>query len=120
MCLMKIDWPNQKLTKNAMFKTVCPTCIDSTLHPASVAGPPSLTSRGVPSLSSSHASLIEHRLLITVDHWPRDIVCLLAQFVVAVCPGGRLPIHDLLGPLSVVDVFDECIIGWWKGAEFNR
>ena len=58
-----------------------------------------------------------------------QIVCLLALFVVAGCPGGRVPSHDLLGPLSVViqevllsmlqladdifDVFDEHIIGWW-------
>ena len=25
-------WQNQTLTKNAMFKTVCPTRVDSTLH----------------------------------------------------------------------------------------
>ena len=59
-------------------------------------------------------------------------MCLLTLFVVAGCPGGRVPSHDLLGPLSVViqevlfsmlrlardiyvDVFDERIIGWWKG-----
>ena len=28
----KNRWQNQKLTKNAMFKTVCPTWIDSTLY----------------------------------------------------------------------------------------
>ena len=29
-------------------------------------------------------------------------MCLLALFVVAGCPGGRVPSHDLLGPLTVV------------------
>ena len=29
---MKTDWQNQKLTKDAMVKTMCPTCIDSTLN----------------------------------------------------------------------------------------
>ena len=31
-----------------------------------------------------------------------QIVCLLTLFVVAGCPGGRVPSHDLLAPLSVV------------------
>ena len=31
-----------------------------------------------------------------------QIVYLLPLFVVAGCPGGRVPSHDLLGPLSVV------------------
>jgi len=65
-------------------------------------------------------------------------VYLLPLFVVAGCPGGRVPSHDLLGPghcrwwfekccflccdlqVTFIDVFDERIIGWWKGAEFNR
>jgi len=61
-----------------------------------------------------------------------------ALFVEARCPGGRDSTHNLLGPLLVVilqvlfsmlrpvgglvasvDVFAECIIGWWKGAELG-
>ena len=71
--------------KTVISQTYTPTCSASTWRPGQCGNAAIFHLQGCSFPFQFPRFLEEHRLLITVDHWLRDIVCLLALFVVAGC-----------------------------------